>query len=309
MRPFPGLTGSSPMSSDAQINTARSQDNLRGLLFMLAGFFVFSCADTMAKILTADFHPVQIVWTRQLGLLTGVAVLFALRGRVIFRSTAPGLQIARGLCAIVSAIAFVFALAHVPLADAVAVTFVAPFLVTILGAAALRETVGIRRWAAVLAGFIGTLVVIRPGEGVFHPAIFLVILAASAFALRQILSRHLGNGDRTETTVTYTALTSVLCLALPLPFFWQTPTESTQFLLMAAMAILAATGEFLIIRALEIAFAVVLAPAHYSLIIYSTFWGFVVFGDFPDLWTWVGALIVVSSGLYVILREARHRGP
>ncbi|WP_246139468.1 DMT family transporter [Falsiphaeobacter marinintestinus] len=283
----------------------RPQNNLRGLLLMLAGFFMFSMADLAAKILTAEFHPIQIVWTRQLGLTTAVIILIALRGPSLLRSVAPRLQIARGLCAIVSALLFVYALRYVPLADAVAVTFVAPFMVTILSALILRESVGIRRWSAVVIGFIGTLIVIRPGMGVFHPAIFLVVLAASAFAARQILSRYLGSRDRTETTLAFTAGTSILLLFPPLFFVWKTPTDLSTIGLMALMAVLAACGEFLIIKALEIALAVVVTPAHYSLILFGSFWGFMAFGHLPDGWTLIGAAIIVASGLYMMIREAR----
>lgn len=288
---------------------ARQQDNLRGILFMLSGFFVFSIVDTMAKFLTAYYHPVQIVWTRQLGVTVGVIFLILLKGPHILRSAAPGLQISRGLCAISSALLFVFALRHVPLADAVAVSFVAPFMVTILSALILREQVGPRRWAAICAGFIGTLVVIRPGSGVFQPAILLIILAAAAFAARQILSRHLGNRDPTETTLAYTALTTIALLAVPLPFYWMTPGDLSHIGMMAVMAVLAGFGEFLIIRALEIALAVVVAPMQYAMILFSSFWGFLLFGHIPDVWTWTGAAIIVVSGLYMMLREAGKSPP
>jgi len=280
-------------------------DSLRGIVLMTAGFGAFSCADTIAKFLTADYHPVQIVWTRQLGLLAGVFLLLALNGPGLLRSHAPVLQTARGLVAVLSALTFVFAISRVPLADAIAVSFVAPFMVTLLGALALRETVGIRRWAAVIVGFAGTLVVIRPGFGVFHPAIFLVLIAAAAFAVRQVLSRHLGRTDRTATTVAYTAITATALLLVPLPFFWRAPAGTMDIALMAGLAMLAGLGEFLIIRALEIAHAVVVAPMQYSLILFGSFWGWLVFADIPDGWTWAGAAIIIASGLYTTYREAR----
>ncbi len=283
------------------------QSNLRGLIFMTGGFAFFSGSDAIAKLLTENYHPLQIVWTRQLGLLTGVIVLIALMGPGILRSKLPRLQIARGVVAIISAVCFVFAIAHAPLADAVAVSFVAPFMVTIMGALFLAEKVGIRRWAAVTLGFIGTLIVVRPGMGVFHPAILLVVVAAFAFALRQVLSRRLGRIDPTQTTLAFTALIACGLLLIPLPFVWQHPDDLSDIGLMVGLAGLAGIGEFLIIRALEIADAVVVAPMHYSLILFSTFWGYTLFGDWPDIWTWVGSAIIIASGLYTIAREARHR--
>jgi len=277
--------------------------NLRGLWLMTAGFASFSCADIMAKILTADYHPVQIAWTRQFGVVAVVLVVLLLKGPALLRSVAPRTQLVRGLCAVVSAVSFIFAIRYVPLADAVAVSFIAPFIVTVLGAVLLGEPVGIRRWSAVTIGFIGTIVIVRPGLGIFHPAIFLVVLAALAFAARQIVSRHIGKRDPTLTTLAYTAITSFVVLILPLVFYWHPPENTTHLALMLGMTLMAGLGEFLMIKALEIAHAVVVSPMHYSLILFSTFWGYMVFGDFPDFWTWAGTIIVDSSGLYVIYRE------
>ncbi|MEP0144928.1 MAG: DMT family transporter [Rhizobiaceae bacterium] len=280
-------------------------DNVRGLLVMGLGFFVFSVADTQAKLLTEFFHPVQIVWVRQFGLLAGVIVALAMLGPSIFGTRHPALQFGRGLLAVTSAVCFIFAIKFVPLADAVAISFVAPFLVTAMGAVFLGEKVGLRRWSAVVVGFCGALIVIRPGLGVMHPAGFLVVLAATAFAARQVLSRHLAKDDRTVTTVAYTALVSTLALSIPLPFFWTMPEAGMQWALLFGMAFFAALGELMIIKSLEIAHASVLAPVHYSLLIWGTFWGWLVFDQLPDSWTWVGALVIVATGIYIIRRERK----
>lgn len=270
---------------------------------MAFGIFLFSAVDTMAKLLTSGLHPIQIVWSRQLGLLVGVLVMLAMRGPSLLRSANPVLQVSRGVAAAFSATLFVVAVAYVPLADAVAVSFVAPFIVTVLGAVVLKERVGPRRWAAVALGFLGTLVVIRPGFGVIHPAAFLVMIAAGLFAVRQILSRVLSGADATSTTVAYTALTSSALLTLPLPFIWQTPTVGAELWLLLGLAALAGCAEVLVIRALELAEAVVLAPIHYTLLIWGTFYGWIVFGQLPDLWTWVGAAIIIITGIYTLHRE------
>ncbi len=292
-RAAPLVTGQAP----------RRPENLRGLALMALAFFVFAAADAQAKLLTGWFHPLQVVWTRQLGLLAGVVVLLALKGPAILRTSRLGMQVLRGVLAVISASAFIFALRYVALADAVAVSFVAPFMVTILGALVLGEKVGPRRLTAVTIGFVGTLIVIRPGLGVIHPAVMLVVGAATAFALRQILSRALAGTDRTATTVTYTAIASVVLLSIPLPFVWRAPESGTEFALLVGMAACGALGELLVIRALEIAEAIVLAPVHYSLIIWGTFYGWLVFGQLPDGWTWFGAAIIVATGLYIMHRE------
>jgi drug/metabolite transporter (DMT)-like permease len=270
---------------------------------MAGGMFLFSAVDTQAKFLTETLHPFQIVWARQSGLLIGVIVLLAVKGLGVLRTRNPGFQIARGLLAATSATLFIFAIRHVPLADAIAVSFVAPFIVTAVGAVALREPVGVRRWIAVSIGFAGTLIVLRPGMGVVHPAILLVMVAATCFALRQILSRAVSGTDSVETTVAYTAIAASLVLTLPLPFVWRWPDSGLVVALLFGIAILSAAGEVLVIKALEEAQAVVVAPVMYSLMIWGTMWCWLVFGQFPDAWTWTGALVIIATGAYTLHRE------
>ena len=275
------------------------------------GMFLFSAVDTGAKFLTTDLHPFQIVWTRQLGLLFIAAYLILRHGRLVLRTSRPRLQVLRGGVAACSAAIFIFAVAYVPLADAVAVSFVAPFLVTLLGALALREPVGLRRWIAVALGFLGAMIVIRPGMGIVHPAAFLVVLAAGFFAVRQVISRALSDTDGTSTTIVYTALVGSAILTVPVVFVWQTPTAE-QAVVLVGIAVLAAIAEICVIRALELAMAVVVAPVHYTLMIWGTVYGFLIFGDLPDGWTILGAAIIIASGLYTLWREyiegRRRRG-
>lgn len=270
---------------------------------MALGFFTFSASDTLAKLLTDDFHPFQVAWMRMAGLFLGVCIVIARRGTGVLRTSKPHLQIVRGFVAACSITLFVFAINHVPLADAVAVSFVAPFIVTIFGAWILKEPVGIRRWLAVLAGFIGMLVVIRPGLGVFHPAIFLVLIAALFFAIRQLTSRWLSGVDPIVTTVCYTAIVAFSILSVFQPFVWVTPTSAKIVFLIIAMALISAASEILVIRALDIAHSVVLAPLHYTLIIWGTLYGYFVFGNLPDQWTLLGCSVIIVSGLYNLYRE------
>ena len=153
---------------------------------------------------------------------------------------------------------------------------------------------------------VGALIVIRPGLGVVHPAAGLIVLAAFFFAIRQIVSRVLSDSDRTATTIVYTALVSVLVLTVPVLFVWQTPTAE-QVPLLFMLALLAAAAEICVIKALELAMAVVVAPVQYSLILWGTFYGFVVFGQLPDAWTWAGTALIVATGLYTFRREAKAK--
>ena len=288
------------LSTDAM--SARRVENGKGLLLMGLGMFLFAAVDTIAKFLTSDLHPFQIVWTRQLGLLVGALLLLALHGRHLFLTAHPKLQLIRGLVAALSAAAFIFAIRHVPLADAVAVSFVAPFLVTLMAALILREPVGWRRWVAVVLGFIGSMIILRPGMGVVHPAAVLVVVAAFFFACRQVISRAIAARDGTSTTILYTAMTAVFVLSVPLPWVWVTPSGS-EFLLLVGLALLAGLAEVCVIRALELGLAVAVAPVHYTLIIWASLYGWLVFGQFPDAWTWAGTAIIMATGMYTLRRE------
>lgn len=289
--------------SEAPKKNVLNAQNLRGLCYMAFGMFLFSLVDTQAKFLTESLHPLQVAWSRQMGMIIGVIFLLNRYGKSILKSEQWGLQISRGVAAAGSATLFITAIKYVPLADAVAVSFIAPFLVTILGAVILREYVGPRRWTAIAIGFVGMLIVVRPGYGVFHPAIMLVVAAATLFAARQIISRKLSGTDKTATTISYTALASVFMLSLPLPFVWKTPEWGFELGLIVSMALIGAVAEYFVIRALEVAQAVVLAPVHYSLLIWGTFYGWLVFDQLPDGWTWVGAAIIFATGIYTLHRE------
>lgn len=278
-------------------------DNTRGFLFMALGFFGFGITDMLAKLLTEHLPLMQVIWFRQSGLFIGVMVLLLMRGSHILRTPHPMLQMLRGVIALSSAACFIMSLRFVGLADATAVTFTAPFIVTVFGALLLKEPVGPRRWAAVITGFIGVLVVIRPGMGVFHPAIGFAFIAALFFAARQLLSRYLSGADSIATTVSYTSLTSFLLCSVPLVFIWQTPPSLGVWAMCLIIAATAGLGEFLIIRGLDVGQAVVMAPVQYTMIIWSTLYGFLVFADLPDLWTFVGCGIIIASGLYTLYRE------
>lgn len=283
--------------------------NFIGMLYFAGGMFLFAAVDTIAKVLTENFHPVQVAWSRQLGLLFGILIMLTLKGMVILKTDHFWLQVFRGFLAAASALMFIFAISVVPIADAVAVSFVAPFFVTILGALVLGEYVGIRRWMAIAIGFVACLIIIRPGFSSFQPAVFLVVVAALAYAFRQIVSRMLSSSDLTITTVAYTGLTASFLLSVPIPLVWRTPVWGNEILLIAALATLAALAEIMVIKALELTQAVVLAPIHYTLLIWGTAYGYLIFGQFPDEWTWFGSAIIFATGIYVVLREWTRKRP
>ncbi|MEK9935350.1 MAG: DMT family transporter, partial [Rhodobiaceae bacterium] len=241
-----------------------------------------------------------------IGLVLGVLMLIAWHGRTVLQTGFPMLQVGRGVAAALSATFFIFGLNFVALADAVAVTFVAPLVVTMMAALLLGEHVGLHRWAATIIGFLGALIVIRPGMEGFHPGLLLPLMAAILFAVRQVISRHIGSRDRTETTLAYTALTAFLMLSVVQPFIWQPVGSLKVIAIITSMSLMAALGEFLVIRALEIGQAVFVSPLHYTIIIWASLYGYLIFGQFPDIWTWAGSFVIMASGLYVFHRERKR---
>ncbi len=287
---------------------ARGMNNGRGILLMLTAVFMFSLLDAQAKLLSQSLPVMQITWARHFGLLVVVAlVVWPRHGRRALRSSRPGLQILRGLMVLGSSVLFLVAISFVPLADAVSVTFVAPLLVTGLSGLLLKERAGRRRWIVVIIGLAATLIIIRPGLGVLHPAAFLVLGAASMFALYQIMTRIMSDTDDAATTLSYTAIVGAVIMTAIVPFVWVWPASGRELAMLAGLGVWAAGAEFAVIKAFETAPGAVVAPFQYSMIVWATFYGFTLFGELPDGWTLLGAAILIATGLYSYYRDAPPR--
>lgn len=290
-----------PLSAPASVY--KQTNSTLGIMLMIGGMFCFGAADTIAKVLNESFHPMQIVWVRQMGLFVGVLILLSIKGFSLLKTSNLKIQVARGVAAASSATLFVVGIGYVQLADAVAVSFVAPFMVTLLAAFILKEKVGIRRWTAIFIGFIGMLIIIRPGMGVMDPKLLIIVVAALIFALRQIISRAIAGGDGVLTTICYTGIVAGIVLTIPMLLVWETPTNIKQVFLFTSIATLGACGEICVIKALETAEAVVVAPMQYTILIWGTLYGYLIYNHLPDGWTWVGACIIMISGIYTVHRE------
>ena len=275
----------------------------RGVIYMLLSIAIFSVMDAIAKYLSASYPTVMIMWVRHMAQsLFVIMLVIRLRQYGVARSARPGFQLGRAACNIVSTFMFVFSLAFVPLADAIAISMAGPLMLTALSVPLLGEKVGIRRWSAVVVGCIGALIIVRPGLGVVHWAAMLFMAAAFLNAVFQIGSRKVSAYDSVTTTLFYTTVTGLVLTSIAVPFFW-TPMPRHVWALLIFQGLLAGAAHLAQNKAFAEAPASVLAPLTYSALLFATTFGFVIFGDFPDTWTIVGALIVVASGLYVIYRE------
>ncbi|MGQ0675117.1 MAG: DMT family transporter [Rhodospirillales bacterium] len=289
------------------MNAPAPANALRGIMLMLATMFVFVVIDALAKHLTADLPVMQVVWARNVFALAFSLLLLRGRGVAMLRATRrPGLQLARSAFQFVSTAIFFTALYYIPLADAIAIGFVSPLVLTALSVPLLGEKVGPRRWAAVAAGFLGVLVIIRPGFGQTHWAMLLPLAMAFTSAFYNVLTRILAGEEHPMTTLWYTTLVGSVLTSAIMPFQWVAPGPAG-WALMALLGAAGGVGHFLLIKAFSHAPASMLAPFNYSQMIWSIPIGYLVFGDLPDLYTLAGAAIIAASGIYTAYRERVRR--
>ena len=284
-------------------------NNPRGILLMALGFALFAVADTIAKVLLDYYSPLQVVFIRMLGLFLGVNFVMIYNLKWFGKTQNLSKQLLRGLAQTGSAVAFLFGLRNIPIADATSIAFVAPLFVIILSYFILKEPIGIRRWLAVIIGFSGTLIIIRPGFEMINFGHLFIIIAAFLFAFRQIISRVLAPTDNPVTTAFFTAYTSVFIFVLFQPWIWTPITDKKHILLFILFATLAGTAEFLVIKSLQMAHAVVVSPLQYTLLIWVTVFGFIIWGIIPDFWTFLGAGVIITTGLYSLHRERLRNSP
>jgi drug/metabolite transporter (DMT)-like permease len=223
----------------------------------------------------------------------------------LVRSLRPGLQIIRGGVLVVSSMFFFSALAYMPLAEASAITFVSPLVLAGMSVWLLKERVRRSAWAAIVAGLVGVLFIIRPGDDVFTPAAILPILTAVCFAGYQLLTRKLAGIDSTMTTLFYGGIVGTVLTSAALPFYWKTPQSVFHGLLFVALGIFGTLGHFVLIRAFTHAAPSALAPFVYVQLVAALILGYAVFGEFPDGWSLVGMAIIVLSGAWLAARQAR----
>jgi drug/metabolite transporter (DMT)-like permease len=282
-------------------------DPLRGILLIVFAIFLFVVMDAAAKYLSALLPVLQIVWARNTFAIAFALVMLRKRNPVaMMRSTRPGLQLARSFLLFASTWFFFAAIQFIPLADASSISFVAPLMVTALSVPLLGERVGPRRWAAVVVGFVGALIIIRPGPGTMQIASLLPLGSASCFALYQIATRVLAASDHAYTTTLYSPVVGAVLTSALMPFLWVHP-DAVEWGLLALVGAIGGFSHFILIKAYEFAPPSVLAPFAYTNLIWSVSIGYLLFADLPDRYTALGAAIVVASGLYTFYREGVRR--
>lgn len=281
---------------------ARRDDPVRGILLVMLAMAFFSCSDAAAKYLGQTLPAVEIAWMRYASFAFLMLPLVLRHGSAVVRTERPVLQIVRGLGMLGSALFFIMAVHALPMAEAAAISYVSPVFITVLSIVFLREDIGLRRWAAVLIGLAGVLIVIRPGGATFQAAAIFPILSAASWAFGIVATRKMTGEQSAATTLIWSALTGLVVLSVLLPFDAVMPT-GWQVAVGVFIGVMSTVAQGLLVVAYRYGDASVLASYAYIQLIWSSGLGYLVFGAVPDVWTFVGSAVIVASGLYTAHRE------
>jgi drug/metabolite transporter (DMT)-like permease len=275
------------------------------MVLALGTFMSFAVLDTGAKYLvTAGYAAIFVVWCRFLSHTVISVIAFQGWRRVdMYRMKNAPLQILRGLLLPATTLFNFLALRELQLAQTISIFLSVPMLVTAMAGPLLGEWAGPRRWAAIMVGFIGVLIVVRPGTDVFSLSIIWSILATLTYSLYSILTRNLAMQESQPSLVFYSSIFATILLAPPAVIYGQVPGSALEWALLASLGVLGMGGHVLLVKASRVASASKVAPFVYSQLLWMTGLGFLVFGDVPDGWTIVGASIICMSGIYIMNRE------
>ena len=278
----------------------------RGVVLIIISVLMLVGISACFKYLATSYPPLEIVWARYFFSFIAVLFLFPRRVPRLFSSDHPKLQLLRSLTTVGATVLAIYALRHISIAEVVAITFVAPALTIALVGLVLGERAGPRVWGAVVVGFLGVLIIVRPGAGgIVQWAALLPLLMALCFAVGQLIIRSIGYLEHPVTSLAYQIIVGLLSMTVALPFVWVMPDTWFDLSIFVLSGLLGAGGHYCMIRAFERTAARVVAPFTYVELIWAMVVGFAVFGDVPDLWMVLGAAIVAGSGLFILYQERR----
>ncbi|MDR1936068.1 MAG: DMT family transporter [Candidatus Accumulibacter sp.] len=280
----------------------------RGIVMALLATVAYAVVDALSKYQAREYPVMMIVWARYfvpLALL--LAVFLPRRGARMLRTAFPLVQAIRGVLLTAGTVFIVFAYRVMPMAEAQAISFIHPVLLTVLAVVFLGEKVSLAGWSAVLIGFSGVLIIVRPGGGLFTPAAFLPLGLALCFSSYQIFTRLIAGRENSLNSLFCVLLVGSLAMSVALPFSWSDPTPKGLFFF-ALIGVSSGIGHFSTIKALELAPASLLAPFAYIQLLWVGILGVLAFGDFPDTITLFGMAVVVAGGLFVAASRRRQAG-
>ena len=279
---------------------------MKAIILNLSAWIVLPFMDTIAKYLSSEISFFQITWARYFfTVFWTLPLMFFFFRKNLKWSENPKLQILRGITLLSANICFFYSISIISMAKALTLAFIAPLVTTALSTIILGENVGIKRWSAVIVGFIGTLIVIRPGLIEFNLATFAALGTGFFYGVYLIITRKLHTVDNPLLTLLITGVVGAIISSMFVPIIWVNLSQS-QWLWLALMGIFACLGHLLLIYSLRYADASKLAPFGYFEIVTTIILGYYFFQDFPDIWTFTGLFVIISSGIYVFKREIEN---
>ena len=279
---------------------------IRGALWMMSAGLMLTIMSALMRNLSADLHPFQIAFFRSLfGFLFMVPWLFG-SGLAVLQTKRFGLHLSRGMIAFVGLLMWTSALALIPVAEVTAFSFTAPLFATFGSALILREVVRARRWIAVGLGFVGMLIMLRPGFSDLQPGSLLAVSTAVCIAASMLIVKRLSATEKPGAVVAYMALFLTLFTAIPALFVWQ-GFDWIVFGKCVAMGAFGTVGHLCMVRAFAASDASAVAPFDYARLPFAALIGFIVFAETPDIWTWTGSAVIAASAIYIAQREAASR--
>ncbi|MGZ0785601.1 DMT family transporter [Pseudomonas saponiphila] len=291
------MTRSTPLSG--------SNHPFKGILLIVLATFLFASHDALSKYLSGFFPVIMVVWARYLiHTLLMAGIFLPQSGLRVLRSKRPLLQLLRALCLLSTSLLFTSALLFIPLAEATAVNFLAPVLVTALSVPLLGEQVTRGQWLAVICGFVGVLIIVHPGGELFTPAVLLPFCSALFFCFYQLLTRKLAEHDSPTTSNFFAGLCNTLVMSALVPFFWQTP-GIVHGVLMLALGACGMCAHLFLTQAFRHAAPALLAPFGYCQIVFAGLLGWLLFGHAPSLITQLGIAVICLSGLAAAWQQRR----
>jgi drug/metabolite transporter (DMT)-like permease len=278
----------------------------KGILLIVLATFLFSSHDALSKYLLGFYPMVMVVWARYVvHTLLMAGIFLPQSGLGVLRTKRPLLQTMRALCLLGTSLFFTTGLQYIPLAEATAVNFLAPVLVTALSVPLLKEHVTRGQWIAVICGFAGVLIIVHPGGDLFTPAVLLPLCSALFFCFYQLLTRKLSNIDSPTTSNFFAGLCNTLVMSALVPFFWQVPSLG-HGLMMVALGACGMTAHLFLTQAFRYAAPALLAPFGYCQIVFAGLLGWLLFAHTPTLTTVVGIAVICCSGLAAAWQQSRR---
>ena len=276
------------------------------ILLMVGAVFCFASMDATAKYLMKEIGPAQTIWARYTVQALLVTFLILPKISIYGKTKYPKLQFVRSVALMMATTLFFFAFSRLGLAEASAIFNISPVLITLGAFLFLREQIGPRRVIGILVSLLGALIIIRPGSGVFTIYAILPLGAAIFYSTYSLATRFVGTDESPWTSLFYSAIFGAICYSIYIVFHWN-PMSNNALLLTIIIGLFGTAGHICLIRALTLGEASLVAPFIYINLLFTTTWGFVLFGNLPDFWTIVGALIIVAAGIYVWARDRAVR--